>query len=98
MFSTKIETLLLYRHDIDLGVFMKILIHLLRTYLIYRDTFFLNWYSGWWIQLGPLGTAATSRPIVPAPGNYDDGEIGGIIDRENRSTWKKPAPVPFVHH
>jgi hypothetical protein len=23
--------------------------------------------------LGPLGTAATNRPIVPAPGDYDDG-------------------------
>jgi hypothetical protein len=24
-------------------------------------------------QLGPLGTAATNRRIVPAPGDYDDG-------------------------
>jgi hypothetical protein len=24
------------------------------------------------VQLGPLGTAATNRPIVPAPGDYDD--------------------------
>jgi hypothetical protein len=32
------------------------------------------------VQLGPLGTAAINRPIrsiVPAPGDYDDGEIGG---------------------
>jgi hypothetical protein len=28
------------------------------------------------VQLGPLGTAATNRPIVPAPGDYDDGEFG----------------------
>jgi hypothetical protein len=28
------------------------------------------------VQVGPLGTAATSRPIVPAPGDYNDGEIG----------------------
>jgi hypothetical protein len=36
--------------------------------------------------LGPLGTAATNRPIVPAPGNYDDGEIGGMmIGTGNRS-------------
>jgi hypothetical protein len=27
----------------------------------------------------PLGTAATYRPIVPALGDYDDGEIGGMI-------------------
>jgi hypothetical protein len=51
------------------------------------------------IQLGPLGTAATSRPIVPTPGDYDDGEIDGmIIGRGNRNTRRKPAPVPLVHH
>jgi hypothetical protein len=44
------------------------------------------------VQLGPLGTAATNRPIVPAPGDYGDGEIGGMIGRENRSTRRKPAP------
>jgi hypothetical protein len=39
--------------------------------------------------LGPLGTAATNnRPIVPAPGDYDDGEIGGMIGKGNRSTRK----------
>jgi hypothetical protein len=27
------------------------------------------------VPLCPLGTAATNRPIVPAPGDYDDGEI-----------------------
>jgi hypothetical protein len=45
--------------------------------------------------LGPLGTAATNRPIVPAPGDYDDAEIGGMIDRGNRSTLRKPAPMPL---
>jgi hypothetical protein len=48
------------------------------------------------VQLGPLSTAATNRPIVPAPSNYDDGEIGGMmIGRGNRSTRRKPAPVPL---
>jgi hypothetical protein len=28
--------------------------------------------------MSPLGTAATNRSIVPAPGEYDDGEIGGM--------------------
>jgi hypothetical protein len=46
------------------------------------------------VQFGPLGTAATNRPIVPAPGDYD-GEIGGMIGRGNRSTQRKPAPVPL---
>jgi hypothetical protein len=44
------------------------------------------------VQLGPLGTAATNRPIVLTPGDYDDGEIGGMIGRGNRSTRIKPAP------
>jgi hypothetical protein len=48
------------------------------------------------VQLGPLGTAATNRPIVPAPGDYDDGEIAGMmIGRGNRSTQRKPSPVPL---
>jgi hypothetical protein len=47
------------------------------------------------VQLGPLGTAATNRPVVPAAGDYDDGEIGGMIDRGNRSTRRKPTPVPL---
>jgi hypothetical protein len=48
------------------------------------------------IQLGPLGTVVTVSPIVPAPGDYDDGEIGGMmIGRENRSTRGKPASVPL---
>jgi hypothetical protein len=45
--------------------------------------------------MSPLGTAATNRPILPFPGDYDDGEIGGMIGRGNRSTRRKPAPVPF---
>jgi hypothetical protein len=47
------------------------------------------------VQLGPLGTAASNRPIVPAPGDYDDGKIGGMIGRGNRSTRRKPPPVPL---
>jgi hypothetical protein len=31
---------------------------------------------------------------VSAPGDYDNGEIGGMIGRGNRSTRRKPAPVP----
>jgi hypothetical protein len=44
------------------------------------------------VQLGPLGTAATNRP---AHGDYDDEEFGGLIGRGNRSTRRKPAPVPL---
>jgi hypothetical protein len=46
--------------------------------------------------LGPLGTAATNRPIVPASVDYDDVEIAGMmIGRGNRSTTRKSAPVPL---
>jgi hypothetical protein len=44
--------------------------------------------------LGTRGTAVTNRPIVPAPGDYDDGEIGEMIGRRNRSTQRKPVPMP----
>jgi hypothetical protein len=57
---------------------------------------FFIWYTGGGgVQLGPLDTAGTNRPIVPAPGDYDGGEIGGMICRGNRSTLRKPAPVPL---
>jgi hypothetical protein len=32
---------------------------------------------------------------VSAPGDYDNGEIGGMIGRGNRSTRREPAPVPL---
>jgi hypothetical protein len=60
------------------------------------EQYLFNCIVGGGVQLGPLDTAATNRPIVPAPGDYDDGEIGGMmIGRANRSTRRKPAPVPF---
>jgi hypothetical protein len=37
-----------------------------------------------------------NRPIGPAPGDYDDAEIGTMmIGRKNRSTRRKPSPVPL---
>jgi hypothetical protein len=44
-------------------------------------------------KLGPLGTSAIYWPIVPAPGDCEDGEFGGMkFGRENGSTGRKPAP------
>jgi hypothetical protein len=58
--------------------------------------YFLIGVEGGGVQLGPYGIVATNRPIVPAPGDYDDGEISGIMTgRGNRSTQRKPAPVPL---
>jgi hypothetical protein len=46
--------------------------------------------------LGQLDTSATEWPIVPAPGDYDDGEFGGMkIGKGNRSIRRKPAPAPL---
>jgi hypothetical protein len=47
------------------------------------------------VQLGPLGTVATNKLIVAAPGDYDDRQIGGMIGKGNRSTRRKPAPMPL---
>jgi hypothetical protein len=51
-------------------------------------------------KLGPLGTSATEWPIVPAPGEYDDGkEVGGMkIGRGNRSTRENLPQRHFVDH
>jgi hypothetical protein len=57
---------------------------------------FFNWHSGGMeSKLGPLGTSATYWPIVPAPGDCEDGEFDGMNDRGNRSTRRKPALTPL---
>jgi hypothetical protein len=58
--------------------------------------FFLNLPSvggGVESKLGPLGTSAIYWLIVPAPGDCEDGEFGGMNGRGNRSTSRKPAPA-----
>jgi hypothetical protein len=50
------------------------------------------------VQLNPLGTAASNRPIVPAPGDYDDGEIGGMIGRGNEVLGECLPQCRFIHH
>jgi hypothetical protein len=34
--------------------------------------------SGGGAQMGPLGTSATNWPTVPAAGDYEDAEFGGM--------------------
>jgi hypothetical protein len=49
--------------------------------------------------MGPLGTSATEWPIVPAPGDYDDGEFGGLkIARETEVLGEKLPQRYFAHH
>jgi hypothetical protein len=64
--------------------------------LVLPALIFLICIVGGGVRLDPLVTAATNRPIVPAPGDCDDGEIGGMmIGRGNLSIRRKPAPVPL---
>jgi hypothetical protein len=41
------------------------------------------------------GNQLVSRSLLPAPGDCDDGEVGGMnsIGSGNRSTQRKPAPT-----
>jgi hypothetical protein len=64
--------------------------------LVIHFIIFLIRIIGGGVQLGPLGTSVTNWPILLAPGDYEDGEFGGMmIGKENQSTRRKPAPVPF---
>jgi hypothetical protein len=47
------------------------------------------------VRLSALGTSATLRPIVPALDGDECGTVGGMSDKENRNTRRKPAPVPL---
>jgi hypothetical protein len=42
------------------------------------------------------GDHLVARPLLTAPGDCEDGEVGGMngIGRGNRSTRRKPAPTP----
>jgi hypothetical protein len=44
-------------------------------------------------QLGPLGTTATERPVVPVPGDYDDREISGMFGR-GKQTYSEEKTYP----
>jgi hypothetical protein len=61
-------------------------------YFFLYQFFFIGIVGRGGVEMGPLGTAVTNRPTVSAPGNYDDGETGGMIGRGNRSTQKKTCP------
>jgi hypothetical protein len=67
----------------------------LLIYVYTRVVFFLVSLGG--VRLSPLGTSATVG-LLYQPRMIDDdyGAVGGMrIGRGNRSTCKKPAPVPL---
>jgi hypothetical protein len=58
-------------------------------------TYFFNWYSGGWSPIGSTRYCGHQWPTVPALGDHDDGETGGMIGRGNWSNRRKPGPVPL---
>jgi hypothetical protein len=65
-----------------------------------KDTFFfLILIVGVGVQLGPLGTSAPSSPIVPTPGDYEDGQFGWtMIGRGTEVVGENLPQCNFVHH
>jgi hypothetical protein len=65
----------------------------------YCSRFFFNLHSGGVeSKLGPLGTSATHWPIVPAPGDCEDVEFGGMNGRETEVLGENLPRRHFVHH
>jgi hypothetical protein len=91
-----------FRADFLLGLLLILKIIPSKSQLTFNKLYLLKCYEiffnsisgGGGFQLGPLGTAATNWPIVPAPGDYEDGDIcGRMIGRVNRRTRRKPFPM-----
>jgi hypothetical protein len=58
--------------------------------------FFFNSHMGRGVQIGSTRHIGHFWPILPAPGDCEGGEFGGIkIGRGNQSTRTKPAPEPL---
>jgi hypothetical protein len=61
--------------------------------------FFLICIVGGGVQMGPLGSSATEWPIVPAPGDYDDGElVGRRLVGKTEVLGENLPQRHFVHH
>jgi hypothetical protein len=82
--QTNTYVMILERSSISPGQFLY------STSILPWPLFFLIRIVVGGIQLDSLGTSATSWPIVPAPGDYEDGEFGGMmISWGNRSIYSE---------
>jgi hypothetical protein len=93
-------------HSVKVGVWRAISARRIVGPVFFKATINCEWYvqtinlinlhsGGVESKLGPLGMSATRWPIVPAPGDCEDGEFGGMNGRGNWSTRRKPAPTPL---
>jgi hypothetical protein len=59
--------------------------------------FFFFLHIGGGVHTGSTRHCGHSWTIVPAPGDCEDGDVGGMngFGRGNRSTRRKPAPTPL---
>jgi hypothetical protein len=58
--------------------------------------FYFNSHSGCGVQTGSTRHVGHFWLIVPAPGDCEGGEFGGMkIGKGNRSTRRRPAPAPL---
>jgi hypothetical protein len=48
--------------------------------------------------MGPPGTVATIRPILPVPGDYDEGELVEWLAGETEVLGENLSQCRFVHH
>jgi hypothetical protein len=60
--------------------------------ILHNSNFFLIGIV-WWSPTVSTGHCGHQWPILPVPGDYYDGENGGMIGRGNRSTRRKPVLV-----
>jgi hypothetical protein len=59
------------------------------------DNFFFNFHSGGGVHFGSTRHVGHFWSIVPAPGDCEGGEFGGMkIGTGNQNTKRKPAQVP----
>jgi hypothetical protein len=65
--------------------------------MLYIVNFFLFEYWGCGVHTGSTQHCGHYWPIVPAPGDCEDWEVGGMngFGRANRNTLRKLAPTPL---
>jgi hypothetical protein len=96
-YNTPISTGINYKALSDDPVYIYVTMNVLCKPMQEWTCFFFFLVSLGGVRLSPLGTSATVGLLYqPRMIDDDDGAVGGMrIGRGNRSTRRKPAPVPL---